>query len=163
MMFYICYDNYIVYSVPLNDYGSGLKEENYNFSCDPGYMLQGNVTSENTENGSGGLPSCMCDSLPIPAYATTLRLPSCGLEYQSQCTVLCEEGFTGDNVTYLCNVTNDPTMADWVAIDGVRVNQTCQRGLLPHLILLRISDIVAIAFLWHLLCGGKSQINYHIG
>jgi len=134
---------YIVYSVPLNDYGSGLEGENYNFSCDPGYMSQGNVTSENNESWSGGLPSCTCESLPVPAYTTVLRSPSCGLEYQSKCTVLCGEGFTGNNITYLCNVTNDPTTANWVAIDGVGVNHTCQRGLLPHTyILLRILDIV---------------------
>ena len=52
----------------------------------------------------------------------------CELQYQSQCTVSCDEGFTGDNVTYLCNITNDPTMVDWVPIGGVHV--MCERGLL---------------------------------
>ena len=72
---------------------------------------------------SGGLPSCVplnCseDDLPIPANATVLQLPSCGPAYQSQCTVSCDEGFTGDDVIYLCNVTSDPTMVDWVPIGG---------------------------------------------
>ena len=108
------------------------------FSCDPGYMLQGSVTSatcENTGSWSGGLPSCVplnCseDNLPVPAKlnAVVLQLPSCGLAYQSQCTVSCDEGFTGDDVTYLCNVTSDPTMVDWVPIGGVDIK--CEQGLL---------------------------------
>ena len=42
-------------------------------------------------------------------------LSSCGIHYQSQCNVSCDEGFTGNNVTYLCNVTSDPNMVGWVA------------------------------------------------
>ena len=53
---------------------------------------------------------------------------SCGQQYQSQCTISCDDGFTGDDVTYLCNVTSDPTMVDWVPIGGVDV--MCERGLL---------------------------------
>ena len=135
----------------------GLEGENCDFSCDSGYMLQENVTSgtcENTGNwspelllsGSGtegvpfsgswsGLPSCVplnCseDDLPVPVNTVVLQLPSCGLEYQSQCTVSCAEGFTGDDVTYLCNVTSDPTMVDWMVINGTATNPICQRGLL---------------------------------
>ena len=104
------------------------------FSCDPGYMLQGNVTngtSENTGSWSGGLPSCVplnCSELPVPANATVLQLPSCGLAYQSQCSVSCNEGFTGDDFTYLCSVTSDPTMVDWVPIGGVDIKS--EQGLL---------------------------------
>ena len=142
----------------------GLEGDNCSFSCDPGYMLQGSVTigiCENTGNWSeglpfsgsgseglpfsgnwsGGLPSCVplnCNTydLPVPANGsfTVLQLPSCGLAYQSQCTVSCNEGFTGDNVTYLCNVTSDPTMVDWMAINGTAMDPICQRGLLLHLI-----------------------------
>ena len=89
----------IVCSAPLNgqvDCGSGLvnmgvEGDNCTFSCDPGYMLQGSVTSgtcENSGSWSGGLPSCVLlncsqDNLPVPANAIVLQLPSCGLEYQS--------------------------------------------------------------------------------
>ena len=134
----VCYD--VLFNGQI-DCGSGLvnmgvEGDKCNFSCDPGYMLQGSVTSgtcENTGSWSGGLPSCVplnCseDNLPVPANATVLQLPSCGLAYQSQCTVSCDEGFTGDDVTYLCNVTSDPTMVDWVPIGGVDV--MCERGLL---------------------------------
>ena len=99
-------------------------------------MLQGSVTSgicENTGSWSGGMPSCIslnCSeyNLPVPANAKVLQLPSCGLAYQSQCTVSCDEGFIGDDVTYLCNVTSDPTMVDWVSIGAV--DAMCERGLL---------------------------------
>ena len=130
-------------SAPLNgqvDCGSGLVNvgdggDNCTFSCDPGYMLQGSVTSETCENNgswSGGLPSCVplnctADNLPVPANATVLQSLSCSVTYQSQCITSCNEGFTGDDVTYLCNVTSDPTMVDWVPIGGVDV--MCERGM----------------------------------
>ena len=40
----------------------GVEGDNCTFSCDPGYMLQGSVTSgtcENTGSWGGGLPSCV--------------------------------------------------------------------------------------------------------
>ena len=115
-----------------------VERDNCTFSCDPGYMLQGRITNGTCENNgswSGGLPSCVplnCseDNLPVPANATVLQLPSCGLAYQSRCTVSCDEGFIGDDVTYLCNVTSDPTMVDWVPIGGV--DMMCERGLLCY-------------------------------
>ena len=122
----------------------GVEGDNCTFSCDPGYMLQRNVTSgtcENTGSWSGGLPYCVplnCSqgNLPVPANAIVLQLSSCGLAYQSQCTVLCDEGFTGDDVTYLCNVTSDPTMVEWMVINGTEINHYCTRGLLLSLILI---------------------------
>ena len=118
----------------------GVEGGNCTFSCDPGYMLQGSVTSgicENTGSWSGGLPSCVpfnCsqDNLPVPANAIVLQLPSCGLAYQSQCTVSCDEGFTGDDVTYLCNISSDPNTVYWMAISNIEINHVhmCQRGLL---------------------------------
>ena len=120
------------------------RANNCTFSCDPGYMLQGSVTSEtceNSESGDGGLPSSGSGSARLPPcvplnYANIIEVledgiqssSSCGQQYQSQCTVSCDDGFTGDDVTYLCNVTNDPTMVDWVPIGGLDV--MCERGLL---------------------------------
>ena len=141
----ICYLAIVVCSAPLNgqvDCGSGLVNtafvgDSCTFSCDPGYLLQRNVTSgtcEDTGVWSEGLPSCVplnCseDNLPIPANATVLQLPTCDITYQSQCTVLCDEGFTGDDVTYLCNVTSGPTMVDWMVLNSTEMNHMCQRGL----------------------------------
>ena len=111
----------------------GMESEGNDTSCDPDYI---NITSEICENNatwSGELPPCIplnCSntSLPVPANGAVLQLPSCGLAYQSQCAVSCDEGFTGDNVTYLCNVTSDPTMVDWVPINNTITNLTCSRG-----------------------------------
>ena len=136
----------IVCPAPLNgqvDCGSGLvnmgvEGDNCTFSCDPGYMLQGNVTSGTCENNgswSRGLPSCVplnCignRSTGEVMDGVIIELsPSCDRQYQSQCTVSCDEGYTGDDVTYLCNVTSDPTMVEWVPIGGTDIS--CERGLL---------------------------------
>ena len=109
-------------------------DNNCTFSCDPGYILQGSVTSgicENTGSWSEGLPSCVplnCSNLMNISFRASSS--SCRLQYQSQCTVSCDEGFTGDDVTYLCNVTSDPTMhmVDWVLIG--REDVICERGSL---------------------------------
>ena len=133
----------VVCTAPRNgqvDCGSGLvnmgvERDNCTFSCDPGYMLQGSVTSGTCENNgrwSRGLPSCVplsCTNRVIGLRNDIMQPSSCGLQYQSQCTVSCDEGFTGNDVSYLCNVTSDPsTMVDWVPIGGVDV--MCERGLL---------------------------------
>ena len=113
----------------------GVEGDNCTFSCNPGYILQESVTSgicESTGSWSGGLPSCTplnCPNNPeILVDGITIVLPSssCRLQYQSQCTVSCDEGFTGDDVTYLCNVTSDPTMVDWIPLDGTDIS--CERG-----------------------------------
>ena len=109
---------------------------NCTFSCDPGCILEENVTNEICENiGSGYETSLFCvplnctDLIGGVRYDNTTVTPSsCGLQYQSQCTVSCDEGYTGGDVTYLCNITSDPTVVDWVPIGEVDV--MCERGLL---------------------------------
>ena len=107
------------------------------FSCNAGYELQGsnNGTCLANQSWSGGDPICIplnCtdrdDTEILADGVTVLQSSSCELQYQSQCTISCDEGFTGDDVTYLCNVTSDPTMVNWVPIGGVDV--MCERGLL---------------------------------
>ena len=103
------------------------------YSCDAGYELHGpdNATCLTNGSWSEGDPICVPLTCPnIAVMSNTIILPSCNFTYQSQCTVSCDDGFTGDNVTYLCNVTTDPTnatMVDWIPIGGVDV--MCQRGL----------------------------------
>ena len=113
-----------------NETTTGVFEDTCTFSCNGGYELQGSSSGMcmADQSWSGGLPSC------VPLNCTTSTLPngvipspSCSLVYQSQCTLSCDEGFTGDDVTYLCNITSDPTMVDWVSIGGVDV--MCERGL----------------------------------
>ena len=117
-----------------NETTTGVFEDTCTFSCNGGYELQGpnNGTCLADQSWSGGLPSCVplnCtdNSATPPDGVTVIQSPSCSLVYQSQCTLSCDEGFTGDDVTYLCNVTSDPTMVDWVPIGGVDV--LCERGL----------------------------------
>ena len=102
------------------------------YSCNAGYELRGpnNSTCLANQSWSGGDPICeplRCSDVTMVADDTTAS-SLCNMTYQSQCTVSCDEGFTGDDVTYLCNVTSDPTMVDWVPIGGVNV--MCERGLL---------------------------------
>ena len=110
--------------------------DNCNFSCDHGYMIQENVTNRTCENNgswSGGLLSCVPLNCPV-RNSEVLQLlgiigsPSCSRQYQSQCTASCAKGFIGDNVTYLCDVTNNLTMGHWVPMGGKHV--MCERGLL---------------------------------
>ena len=113
---------------------TGVYEDNCTFSCNAGYELQGsnNGTCLANQSWSGGDSICeplRCFDVTMVADTDgTLTLSSCDMMYQSQCTVSCDDGFTGDDVTYLCNVTSDPTMVDWVPIGAVDV--MCARGLL---------------------------------
>ena len=104
------------------------------YSCNAGYELQGpnNGTCLTNQSWSGGDPICKplrCSDVTMVAD-DIITSSLCNMTYQSQCTVSCDEGFTGDNVTYFCNVTStsDPTMVNWVPIG--RVGVMCERGLL---------------------------------
>ena len=115
-----------------NEATTGVFEDTCTFSCNAGYKLQGsnNGNCLANQSWSGGDPICValnCTSRVLADSVIVISSSSCGLAYQSQCTVSCDEGFTGDDVTYLCNVTSDPTMVDWVPIGGVDV--MCERGL----------------------------------
>ena len=108
---------------------------------DPYYMSQGSGISENCNsgNGSGGLQSFapLNCSKNISANATILS--PCNIIYQCT-TVLCDESYTGDDITYLCNVTSDPIMIDWVSIGGV--DMMCERGLLAIMIISLFNSIL---------------------
>ena len=115
-----------------NKVTNGFFEDTCVFSCNAGYELQGsnNGTCLANQSWSGGDPICVtlnCSDVTMVAD-NILTSSSCNMTYQSQCTVSCDEGFTGDDVTYVCNVTSNPTMVDWVPIGGVGV--MCERGSL---------------------------------
>ena len=108
---------------------TGVFEDTCTFSCNAGYELQGsyNGTCLANQSWSGGACKPLrCSNVTMVAN-NTMTSSSCNMTYQSQCTVSCDESFTGDDVTYLCNVTSDPTMVDWVPIGGVNV--MCKKGL----------------------------------
>ena len=116
----------------LNGTTAGVLEDFCSFSCTEGYELQGSNNGTCLANGSwsGGDPICValnCSTSP-PLNNSQLQ-SSCDTQYQSTCTATCNEGYTRDdviNITYLCNVTMDPTIVDWVVVDGA----TCQKGWL---------------------------------
>ena len=105
----------------------GSYQDNCTFSCNPGYELQGasNGTCLADQSWSEGDPICValnCSTSP-PVDNSQLQLP-CDTQYQSTCTVLCDQGYTRDatNVTYLCNITMD--MVKWKIIGQA----SCERG-----------------------------------
>jgi len=89
-------------------------EDTCTFTCNAGYELHGpnNGTCLANQSWSGGDPICValnCSTSP-PLNNSQLQ-SSCDTQYQSRCTVTCDEGYTRDNVinvTYLCNVTTSP-------------------------------------------------------
>ena len=104
------------------------------YSCTAGYELHGTNNATCLANGSWSNEGSVCVPLTCPINITvpnTMISSSCNMTYQSQCNVSCDAGFTGDDVTYLCNVTSNPTMVDWVPIGGVNV--MCERGLLYYI------------------------------
>ena len=139
------YHNYDIYSTVqclalmngvvqcLNGATTGVFEDTCTFSCNAGYELEGsnNGTCLANQSWSGGLPVCEplnCPNITGMLPSGSILSSSCDLTYQSQCTVSCDNSFTGDDVTYLCNVTSDPTMVDWMPVGRVEV--ICEKGLL---------------------------------
>ena len=110
--------------------GTGVFEDFCTFTCTLGYELQGsnNGTCLANQSWSRGDPICValnCSTSP-PLNNSQLQ-SSCDTQYQSTCTATCNEGYTRDNVisvTYLCNITMEPNVVDWVELDEA----VCQKG-----------------------------------
>jgi len=103
------------------------------FSCNAGYKLQGPGygTCLADQTWSSDLPSCVPRICPNRIYVSSRQyvdLDVCSVTYLSQCILSCNDGFTGDDITYLCNITSNPTQLVWVPIGGV--HSKCMRGLL---------------------------------
>ena len=107
--------------------GSGLGDTGNNDTSTEETNSESCVTRGNQCQRQGSqLPS---ECIPIRRYLMTgqrddvqvqcCRQPS----NQSNCTVSCNEGFTGDNVTYLCNTTDN----NCVPVGGQEI--MCERGL----------------------------------
>jgi len=105
-------------------------EDTCSFTCNTGFELTGSDTRTCQSDGSWNGVVTSCPPLNCSRRIInnpTISQPSCSQAYQSQCTLSCTEGYTGDDVTYLCNVISDPTIVEWVPIGGVDV--MCERGL----------------------------------
>ena len=91
-----------------------------------GYELQGsrNGTCLADQSWSEGDPICVvlnCSTSP-PLDNSLLQLP-CDAQYQSTCTTVCVDGFTGGGGSYTCVVTDAATNS--VGWNGTT---SCQRG-----------------------------------
>ncbi|XP_065899776.1 uncharacterized protein [Dysidea avara] len=100
-------------------------EDTCTFSCNGGYELQGsnNRTCLADQSWSGGDPICVvlnC-STSSPLDNSQLQLP-CDTQYQSTCTTVCVDGYTGGGGSYTCDVTDVATNSV-----GWRGTTSCQR------------------------------------
>jgi len=107
----------------------GFYQDNCFFICNPGYQLRGpsNGTCLADQSWSKGNPICValnCSTSP-PLDNSQLQSP-CDTQYQSKCTVLCDQGYTRDasNITYSCNITTEPHVVKWAKIR----QPSCERG-----------------------------------
>ena len=96
------------------------------FFCSPGYELQGSIigTCLANQSWSGGDPICValnCSTSP-PLNNSQLQ-SSCDTQYQSTCTTVCVDGYTGVGGSYTCVVTGEDTNS--VGWNG---STFCQRG-----------------------------------
>ena len=90
----------------------GVFEDTCRFSCNAGYELQGsnNGTCLANQSWSGGDPICVvlnCSTSP-PLNNSQLQ-SSCDTQYQSTCTTVCVDGYTGVGGSYTCVVTDEDT------------------------------------------------------
>ena len=102
-------------------------EDTCTFSCNAGYELQGsnNRTCLVNQSWSGEDPICValnCSTSP-PLNNSQLQSP-CDTQYQSTCTTVCVDGYTGVGGSYTCVVTDEDTNS--VGWNG---STSCQRGM----------------------------------
>ena len=93
----------------LGDDGVASYEDTCTFSCDSGYELQGSDSRMCLADQiwSGGDPICAaqnCSTSP-PVDNSQVQLP-CETQYQSTCTTVCVDGYTGGGGSYTCVVTD---------------------------------------------------------
>jgi len=101
-------------------------EDTCTFSCNGGYELQGSNsgTCLANQSWSEGDPICVvlnCSTSP-PLDNSQLHLP-CDTQYQSTCTTVCVDGYTGGGGSYTCVVTDVGNNSV-----GWRGTTSCQRG-----------------------------------
>jgi len=113
---------------------NGATGETCTFSCNPGYQLYGAQSGicSTDHTWSVGPPLCHLLSCPARIFISndtyvSLMGSSCTLEYSSHCILYCNDGFVGEDVIYVCNVTSDPTVLSWMPIGGVHA--VCERGM----------------------------------
>ena len=101
-------------------------EDTCTFSCNAGYELQGssNITCLANQRWSEGDPICVELTCPAsPPLKNSQLQSSCDTQYQSTCTTVCVDGYTGVGGSYTCVVTDEDTNSlRWSG------STSCQRG-----------------------------------
>ena len=90
----------------------GVFEDTCTFFCNAGYELQGfnNGTCLADQSWSGGDPICVALNCPTsPPLNNSQLQSSCDTQYQSTCTTVCADGYTGVGGSYTCVVTDEDT------------------------------------------------------
>ena len=114
-----------------NGITTGVFEDTCTFSCNTGYELQGsnNGTCLANQSWSGGDPICValnCSTSP-PLNNSQLQ-SSCDTQYQSTCTTVCVDGYTGVGGSYTCIVTDEDTNSvGWNGSTSCQKNNTTAR------------------------------------
>ena len=144
-MRYLHYNNYLSSnlahcSAPANGIlqcpngATGTYGDTCTFSCNPGYELQGAQTGTCLNNHTwSGVPrtcvplNCLDRITTSNTSFVSLVHSTCTRTYLSQCRVYCLVGYTGEDVIYVCNVTSNPDMLDWIPMGGV--HSLCVRGM----------------------------------
>ena len=109
-----------------NETTTAMFQDTCTFSCNGGYELQGSNsgTCLADQSWSGGDPICIvlnCSTSP-PLDNSQLQLP-CDTQYQSTCTTVCVDGYTGGGGSYRCDVADlGNNRVEW------RGTTSCQRG-----------------------------------
>ena len=104
----------------------GVFEDTCTFSCNAGYELQGsnNGTCLADQSWSGGDPICVVLNCSIsPPLNNSQLQSSCDTQYQSTCTTVCVDGYTGVGGSYTCVVTDDDNNSA-----GWNGSTSCRRG-----------------------------------
>ena len=105
---------------------TGVFGDTCTFSCNAGYELQGynNGTCLANQSWSRGDPICVALNCSIsPPLNNSQLQSSCDTQYQSTCTTVCVDGYTGVGGSYTCVVTDEDTNS--VGWNG---STSCQRG-----------------------------------
>ena len=101
-------------------------EDTCTFSCNAGYALKGPNSGTCLANGSWSVGGPLCFALNCstsPPLNNSQLQSSCDTQYQSTCTTVCVNGYTGVGGSYTCVVTDEDTNS--VGWNG---STSCQRS-----------------------------------
>ena len=119
----------------------GVFEDTCIFCCNAGYELQGsnNGTCLANQSWSGGDPICVALNCSISPPLNNSQLESsCNTQYQSTCTTVCVDGYTGVAGSYTCVVTDED-----INSVGWNGSTSCHRGIITRFsVILHIITIV---------------------